>query len=174
MSEPFIGEVMMVGFNFPPRGWATCEGQLLPISQNTALFSLLGTTFGGDGRTSFGLPDLRGRSAIGRGNGPGLNPVTWGQRGGRDTVTLTTTQLPSHNHALEAEAASGTVKTASGNLLADTTVDTPYVPGNTRPNAQMASDAIGFTGGGQPFNIQDPYLGMYYNIALVGIFPSRS
>lgn len=174
MSEPFVGEVMMVGFNFPPRGWATCSGQLLPISQNTALFSLLGTTFGGDGRSSFGLPDLQGRSAVGHGSGPGLSPISWGQRGGQENVTLTVNQMPSHNHALEAEATGGTTSIAAGNLQANSSTDTPYVPGNTRPNAQMASDSIGNTGGGQSFNIRSPYLGMYYNIALVGIFPSRS
>ena len=100
MSEPFIGQIMMVGFNFPPRGWAQCNGQLLPISSHTALFSLLGTTFGGDGRTSFGLPDLRGRIAKHIGQGPGLANVTWGQRGGRENVTLTIANMPSHTHTV--------------------------------------------------------------------------
>ena len=96
MSEPFIGQVMLVGFNFPPRGWSFCEGQLLPISQNTALFSLLGTTYGGDGRTSFGLPDLRGRAPFGPGTRPGLSPVGWGERGGAETRTLVAANLPPH------------------------------------------------------------------------------
>ena len=98
MAEPFIGQIQIFGFNFPPRGWSFCDGQLLPIAQNTALFSLLGTTFGGDGRTTFGLPDLRGRVAIHPGTGPGLPPVTWGQRGGAASTVLTTNQMPNHNH----------------------------------------------------------------------------
>ena len=102
MPNPFIGQVNYIGFNFAPRGWALCDGQLLPIASNTALFSLLGTAFGGDGRTTFALPDLRGRTPLGVGNGAGLNDVTWGQRGGSENVTLTVAQIPSHNHTITA------------------------------------------------------------------------
>ncbi|MEX1309383.1 MAG: tail fiber protein, partial [Candidatus Sulfomarinibacteraceae bacterium] len=111
MASPFIGQIQLFGFNFPPRGWAFCEGQLLAISSNTALFSLLGTTFGGDGRTTFGLPDLRGRSAVGVGNGPGLSSVSWGQRSGAENVTLNVNTLPSHTHSA---AVTGLTTTVSG------------------------------------------------------------
>ena len=139
-SEPFIGEIMMFGGNFPPRNWAFCDGQLLPIAQNTALFSLLGTTYGGDGRTTFALPDLRGRVPVGVGSGPGLTPVSWGQRSGTETNTVTVNQLASHSHNLPAPANGPT------------------------PN----------TGGSQSINNMQPYLGLYYVIALQGIYPSRN
>lgn len=170
--EPFLGQIMPVGFNFAPRGWATCSGQLLPISQNTALFSLLGTTFGGDGRTTFGLPDLRGRSMVGVGNGPGLEPRSWGQRGGINYVTLTVSHMPSHNHTLYGIAAPGTERIPTGRGLAGSTGGDLY--GTTTPNSPMAPGTISNNGSNIPFDIDNPFLGLYINIALVGIYPSRS
>lgn len=171
--EPFLGMISLFGFNFAPRGWAKCEGQLLPISQNTALFSLLGTTYGGDGVTSFGLPDLRGRAPIGDGHGPGLSPHSSGEQSGSETNTLTQQQLPSHTHALRASAAAGNSNVPTGRILAD--------PGrgvneftNAAADTDMKSDAIGTTGGGQPVSNMPPYLAMNYCIALQGIFPSRN
>lgn len=177
MSEPFIGEVMLVGWNFAARGWSLCNGQLLSISSNTALFSLLGTTFGGDGRTTFGLPDLQGRVPVGVGNGPGLTPVTWGQKGGVNRVTLNTTEIPSHNHGvrLNAENTNANQTAASGNILANTG-SAIYATPNPRADVPMAADAVtqNNVGGSQSHENMQPYLGMYYEIALVGLFPSRS
>ena len=171
MADPFIGQIQMVGFNFAPRGWAMCDGQLLPIAQYTAVFSLLGTTFRGDGRTTFGLPDLRGRSARHVGNGPGLNPVQWGQNGGSNNHTLTVAQLPVHGHPL---LPNGTDQTSNQNEPNGTVLaaDNKYYAGNA--NQTTAPAATGNTGGSQPFSIDNPYLGIYHVIALQGIYPSRS
>ncbi len=171
--EPFLGQIQMFGFNFPPRGWAHCNGQLLPIAQNQALFSLLGTTFGGDGRTTFGLPDLRGRAAIHVGTGPGLNPVQWGERSGAERVQLTSQSLPSHSHT-------GRVR-ASGNP-ADTNNPTANAPGlaeaysSQDPSVDMRDGTVqtNNTGGGQAFSIRNPLLGIYHSIAMTGIYPSRN
>jgi len=173
-SEPFIGQIQMHGFNFAPRGWAFCDGQLLPISSYTALYSLLGTTFGGDGRTTFGLPDLRGRSAKHVGTGPGLTPVTWGQRGGAETVTLTTSNMAAHSHALKGNNSAGNSATPGGNTLASKSRTNIYSSANA-PDVNMHSGSIAnSTGGGTPVQIRNPYLGIYHSIALVGIFPSRN
>jgi microcystin-dependent protein len=175
-SEPFIGQIQMFGFNFPPRGWAHCNGQLLSISSNTALFSLLGTTFGGDGRTSFGLPDLRGRIAKHVGTGPGLSPVSWGQRGGAETVVVQSSNMPSHNHAatLHATSADGNQEGPGGHILAHDNREDQY--SNATPNVTMnaASITTAAAGGGVPLQIRNPYLGIYHSIALTGIFPSRN
>lgn len=175
-SEPFIGEIMMVGFNFAPRGWATCDGQLLPIAQNTALFSLLGTTFGGDGRTTFALPDLRGRVAIHVGDGAGLAPVSWGQRGGVETVVLTTANIPAHSHAATLKATDnyGNNEDPTDRIHAVKRRDKDF--SNVAPNVNMSTTSIEVanTGGGQGFNIKNPFLGIYHVIALQGLFPSRS
>ena len=169
MSEPFIGEIKIVGFNFAPRGWAFCDGQLLPIAQNSALFSLLGTTYGGDGRTTFGLPDLRGRSATHVGTGPGLSSRSWGQRGGTETHTITAGQVPSHGHTMNlASASEGDQTSPAGNKLA-VTDDRNYVA-----DTAVSMGPTGNTGGGQAINHMPPYLGVYHVIALVGIFPSRN
>ena len=179
---PFIGQIQPFGFNFAPRGWAFCNGQLEAISSNTALFSLYGTTYGGDGRTTFGLPDLRGRVMMHLGNGPGLPSYSWGQRGGQTDVTLIATQIPSHNHtgALNAGTGTATTGTADGNALAHETRssgDVPdiYVSGVT-PNIAMhaGSIAVGNTGGGQSHNNMQPYLVINICCALQGVFPSRS
>jgi len=178
--EPFIGQIIMFGGNFAPRGWAFCDGQLLPISQNSALFSILGTMYGGDGRTTFGLPDLRGRVAIHPGNGPGLSDYRQGQKGGTETNTLNTTQLPSHNHT-----AAGTIKSASGE--GDTAVPTGKYPaksgvgdpdyGSTTDGSMAANGVdvtVGNTGGNQSVNNLQPYQTVQFIIALQGTFPSRS
>ena len=178
MSEPFLGQITMFGFNFPPRGWATCEGQLLAISQNSALFSLLGTTYGGDGRTTFALPDLRGRAPIGPGQGSGLSNIQWGQRGGNEQTALTNSQLPSHTHTATVNCVKtpGNTNQVEGAVWANDagTQSATYATGQN--DALMRADAISLqnTGSGLPFSIRSPYIGIYYCIALVGIFPSRS
>ncbi len=175
MSEPFIGQIMPVGFNFPPRGWSFCNGQLLPINQNTALFALLGTTFGGDGRTNFALPDLRGRSMVHVGRGAGLSPVSWGERFGSELVALTEPHLPSHTHTatLHAESGAATAANPKDKMLAAATT---YAPPVTADNKAMYKDSVTVdpTGGGQPFATRDPSIGIYMCIAIVGIYPSRN
>lgn len=193
MSEPFVGEIRMVGFNFAPRGWALCEGQLLPIAQNSALFSLLGTIYGGDGRTTFGLPDLRGRSPVGAGTGPGLTPVTQGERAGVESVTIHSSQMPAHAHAASQLAASVAVPavTESSNVSgapSDASILGP-VEASGRAGTLYSTDASDVTlkpfnasvtgetdntGGGQPVSIRNPYMGTNFVIALQGIFPSRN
>jgi microcystin-dependent protein len=171
-AEPFVGQIQYFPYNFAPRNWSYCNGQLLPISQNTALFSLLGTTFGGDGRTSFGLPDMRGRTPVHPGSGAGLPTYQWGQRGGTETVTLTLQQLPSHNHTLRATNALGNSTNPSGNTLARDGRDETYE--NVSPNVDMHANAIASSGGGQPHENMPPYLALNCNIALTGIYPSRN
>lgn len=171
--EPFVGQIMMVGFNFAPRGWAFCDGQLLSISQNTALFSLLGTTFGGDGRTTFGLPDLRGRIAKHVGNGPGLSQVRWGEKGGAETHQLTVPELPSHTHTLRCNSGAANSDTPVGAVPSVDEGATESFSNDT-PNANMNAGAALPTGSNQSFDIRNPFLGIYHVIALVGIFPSRN
>ncbi len=171
--EPFIGQIQPFGFNFPPRGWAFCDGQLLAIAQNTALFSLLGTTFGGDGRTSFALPDLRGRSIVHVGNGPGLSSIRWGEKGGRENVTLTVNNMPAHHHAVTATSDDATLDEAAAGSRFGTAGTAIYAPGGSA-SIVMAGDSTTNVGGSQSFNIRNPFLGIYVSIALVGIFPSRS
>jgi microcystin-dependent protein len=174
-GEPFLGMIQPFGFGFAPRGWATCSGQLLPISQNQALFSLLGTTYGGDGRTTFALPDLRGRSITHVGTGPGLTPINWGQRSGNEWTYLTANNLPPHNHTgnLVAERALANISNPEGRMLGGFQ---GYVDPNPANNKNMAtgSIAMGYTGASSPFSNRDPYLGVYICIALVGLYPSRN
>ncbi len=180
--NPFLAQIIMFGGNFAPRGWALCDGQLLAISQFSALFSLLGTTYGGDGRTSFALPDLRGRAALHSANGsagPGLTPRPLGQRSGSETNTLNVTQLPSHNHTatMRAESAPGTTGNPTGNLLGVVTTGANiYAPPVPATEVSMASDSIVVSnnGGGQSVNNMQPYTAVNYIIALQGTFPSRS
>lgn len=169
MTEPFLGELRAFGFNFAPNGWATCSGQLLPISQNSALFSLLGTYYGGDGMVTFQLPDLRGRVSVGIGAGPGLQPYEPGETGGTESVTLTTAQIPGHNHPV-ASSSTPTSKNPSGNVPAVTTASASY--GSSTDQA-MGASMIGVVGGGQPHENRPPYLGINWCIALQGIYPSR-
>jgi microcystin-dependent protein len=174
MSEPFVGEIRMFGFNFAPRGWASCDGQLLAISQNDALFALLGTIYGGDGRTTFALPDLRGRVPLHEGTGPGLSPYRIGQKAGSETVTLTGQQTPAHGHAAQATTGAAT-STALNNLMpATVSGDTMYatdVTGLTPFTA--AAQSIGSNAGGQAHDNLMPTLTAHFCIALFGIFPSR-
>jgi microcystin-dependent protein len=172
MSEPFIGEVKIWAGNFAPRNWAFCNGQLLPIAQNTALFSLLGTTYGGDGRTTFALPDLQGRAPMHPGTGPGLTSKRLGEKGGVENVSLATAQIPSHTHNWTAQSRRGDLADPVGRDLARASSGNAYhAPGNV---VQMASNAIGETGGGGSHNNMQPYLALSFIIALQGIYPSRS
>lgn len=172
-SEPFIGQIMCAGFNFAPRGWARLDGQLLPIAQYSALFSLLGTNFGGDGRTTFGLPDMRGRMIVHDGSGPGLTPRRQGETGGAETHTLNPSQMPMHTHSVapRASTATGSASSPSGGVPASR----PRVPlfeagsGNTEMAAVTSSPA----GGNQPVPQMPPYVGINCFIALEGVFPSR-
>lgn len=167
--EPFIGTIMLFGFNFAPRGWAICNGQLQSIAQNTALFALLGTTYGGDGRTTFGLPDLRGRVPLGHGQGPGLPHYTLGEMGGVADVTLTHSQMPPHTHTVNATN-SATSKTPGANLPAFSTGGAAYGP---TADTSMAANMVQPSGNGMPHTNMQPYLAGNWCIALQGIFPSR-
>lgn len=173
MSEPFIAEIRIFPFNFAPRGWAFCDGQVLPISQNTALFSLVGTTYGGDGRTTFGLPNLQGRAAMQPRQGPGLTPRDLGEAGGTETVTVAISQIPSHTHALSASNEIGEDRRAVGEALARSTGGPLYAPAGTTPVA-LAPEALAPAGGGAPHNNLMPYLTLSFCIALQGIFPPRA
>jgi microcystin-dependent protein len=170
--QVFLGQIMTVGFNFAPRGWAMCEGQLLSINQYQALFSLLGTTYGGDGRTTFALPDLRGRVVVSPGRGAGLSDYRQGAKGGVENVTLNTNQIPSHNHSFRL-GGSANSPAGSNSLLASVT-GTDTVFNNTSGNAQLAGGTITNTGGGQSHENRMPFLAVYRIIALQGVFPSRN
>jgi microcystin-dependent protein len=160
MSEPFIGQVLLFAGNFAPKGWAMCNGQLMSIAQNTALFSILGTTYGGDGVTTFALPDLRGRAAVNAGQGPGLSNYVLGEATGTEAVTLTVNQIPAHTHTLF--GASGPPSGSDRGIESQATAN--KVPSN---------DEMAPTGGNQPFSVVQPVLAMSYIIALEGIYPSR-
>lgn len=182
--DPFIGQIQTFGFNFAPRAWAMCDGQLLPISSNSALFSLIGTIYGGDGRTTFALPDLRGRAALHQGNGPGLSDRRIGSRGGSERNTLNITQLPSHNHSaagtiqahFQPPTGGGSTNNPNGaNFAGMGGVDIYTNQGvNVNMAANNVSVTVGNTGGNQSFNNMQPYLTITWCIALQGIFPSRS
>lgn len=177
--EGYIGELRYFAGNFAPRSWAFCQGQLLAIAQNTALFSILGTTYGGDGRTTFALPDLRGRSAVTPGQGPGLPNVQLGQRGGVSSVTLSALNIPSHNHQITIKASSdqGTTPDPTGNYLSNAKfLDNDFVSPDPAPTlVDMAGGGVtSNTGNSQPFDNRDPYLGLNAIICLQGIFPSRN
>ena len=170
--DPFIGEIIMFAGNFAPRGWAFCDGQLLAISTNPALFSILGTTYGGDGRTTFGLPDLRGRVSVHPGQGPGLSSRRLGEKAGGETVTLSVAQLPPHNHPLNATTSAAETGSPTNGLLG--TFRGPAYDSDGKADTQMESTSIGNTGGGQDHDNMQPYLCVNYIIALQGIFPSRN
>lgn len=172
MSEPFVGEIRMFAGNFAPRGWAFCDGQLLAVSQNDALFSLLGTIYGGDGRTTFGLPDLRGRIPIHAGSGPGLSPRRLGAKLGTEKETLTVNQLPSHTHPLSASNDVANQTTAGGDRVTGQT-GTFDLYQSSNAVAPMNAAAIGSVGGSQAHTNLMPYLCVHFIIALVGIYPSR-
>ncbi|HTW08396.1 MAG TPA: tail fiber protein [Acidimicrobiales bacterium] len=172
MATPFIGEIRLFGFNFAPVGWATCSGQLLAISQNTALFSLLGTTYGGDGVSTFGLPDLRGRVPLSAGQGPGTSNYVLGEQTGSENVPLTSSQLPSHTHAVQANDAPADATRPGGAVMArvQNAAYAAAPDGATQMNAGMISPA----GGSQPVPVVQPVLALNFCIALQGIFPSRN
>ena len=174
MSEPYLGQVIAVGFNFAPVGWALCDGSLLSIAQNSALFQLIGTTYGGDGQSTFGLPDLRGRAALGVGQGPGLQPYNPGQSGGVESVTLNAGQFAGHTHALQAAASATTATPGSGVVLAATATTTPlYAAAGTATT--LASSAVSpAAGSNQPHENRQPSTAINYIIALEGIFPSQN
>jgi microcystin-dependent protein len=173
--EAFIGTIMAFGGNFAPRGWAFCDGRLLPISQYTAVFALLGTIYGGNGQTNFALPDLRGRVAVGMGNGPGLSPVVEGQMGGTETVTLVGTQIPVHSHTVGASTAGGSVAPTNAFLAVPVDSQGGVGAGYTgSANTTLNPATIGGGGGNQPHENRQPYLGVNYIICLEGIFPSRN
>ncbi len=174
MAQPFVGQVIAVGFNFAPTGWALCDGSLLPISQNTALFSLLGTNFGGDGTTTFGLPDLRGRAALSAGQGTGLQPYTLGQNGGAESVSLTSGQVGSHTHALSAAATATTPTPGSTVVLGTPNATTPIYAASGTGATLTANAVASSAGGGLPHENRQPSLAMTYIISLFGVFPSRS
>ena len=171
--ETFLGEIRMFAGNFAPTGWAFCQGQLLPIAQNQALFSLLGTTYGGDGRTTFALPDLRGRVPVGFGQGPGLSNRVIGEQFGSELVTLNINQMPSHNHTVNAVTTEGNQNLPTNSLPANTkTLDKEY--SNANANTTMKATMVNPTGGSQPFGVSQPSLGVNFIIALQGIYPSRN
>jgi microcystin-dependent protein len=182
MSEPFIGMIVLFAGNFAPRNWAFCQGQLLSIAQNTALFSILGTTYGGNGQTTFALPDLRGRVPLGPGQGPGLTNRTLGETGGVENVTLSALQMPAHNHAvtlgMNIKNGAGNSRSGGGNVLANEAAGVTAMYSNASPDTTLSSGAlsgtVGTAGGSQPTPILQPYLALNYIIALYGIFPSRN
>lgn len=174
MADPFVAEIRMFPFHFAPKGWAWCDGHLMPLSQNTALFSLLGTTYGGDGKSTFALPNLKGRAAMHPGQGPGLSLHPLGETGGSETVTLLESEIPVHNHQIGSQAIPlGTVavatnatfsRPASGNLF----------DGTSPTLVQMAPETLAPAGGDQPHNNLMPYLTLFFSIALQGVFPPRT
>jgi len=172
MSEPFIAEIRIFAGNFAPRSWAFCNGQLLPISQNTALFSLIGTTYGGDGRSTMALPDLQGRLPMHPGRGPGLSDYRLGERGGTETVTLSEQEIPNHSHALRAVSEPGDLADPANRNLARSTSGTAYRQ-NAAGLVPMNQGMLADTGGGQAHDNLMPYLALYFIIALQGLYPLR-
>lgn len=174
MADPFVAEIRIFPFNFPPKGWAFCNGQLLPLSQNTALFSLLGTFYGGDGKSTFALPDLQGRAAIHAGQGPGLSLYDLGQNGGTEAVTLLQSEMPVHTHVLAASNQPGEDPTPSPTQALARSVGASLYQDNVSANlVAMAPPALAIAGGGNPHNNLMPYLTLNFNIALQGVFPPR-
>jgi microcystin-dependent protein len=184
MTNPFVAEIRIFTGNFAPKGWAMCDGQLLPISQNTALFALLGTTYGGDGKSTFALPDLQGSAPIQQGQGAGLSLRDLGETGGGDSITLLTSEIPAHAHVMSATITQGTTSVASGQQLAlasasgggkqSSASTVNFYSTNTNSLQPMDPQALAIAGGGQPHNNMMPFLGLNYIIALQGVFPPRT
>jgi microcystin-dependent protein len=173
MADPFVAEIRIFPFNFAPTGWAFCDGQLMPISQNTALFSLLGTTYGGDGKSTFALPDLQGRAPMHPGQGPGLSLHDLGETGGSETVTLLQSEIPAHNHAMQADASDpSNVKLVSP--ASSFGISQEGLVYQDNPDVALAAQALSPAGGSLPHNNLMPYLTLEFNIALQGVFPPRS
>jgi microcystin-dependent protein len=171
MADPFVAEIRIFPFNFAPKGWAFCDGQILPISQNTALFSLLGTTYGGDGKSNFALPNMQGNAPMHPGQGPGLSLHDLGETGGSETVTLLESEFPSHSHAVNASAADGTTGAPNGQLVAKGVGVNMYT--TTFTATTLNPNAVAPAGGDQPHNNMQPYLTLNFCIALQGVFPPR-
>lgn len=172
MAEPFLGQINIFPYNFAPRNWAFCQGQILSIAQNTALFALLGTTYGGNGQTTFALPDLRGRVATGIGQGPGLGTIDLGEMAGTPTETLLITNLPLHPHMVAGNGGEGGNALPGGAFLGKSPNDNLYAPSSD--GTIMNPAMIQPTGGNQPFSLMQPFLGLNFCIALQGVFPSRN
>jgi microcystin-dependent protein len=173
MADPFVAEIRIYPFNFAPKGWAFCDGQLLPISQNTALFSLLGTTYGGDGKSNFALPNMQGNAPMHPGQGPGLSLHDLGETGGSETVTLLESEIPAHTHSLNAQGAPADTNVPVGFSIARVIGATPYLPPAGAPLVAMSDNALPPAGGDQPHNNMQPYLTLNFCIALQGVFPAR-
>ena len=179
MSSPFVAEITMFAFNFAPTGWALCQGQLLPISQNTALFSLLGTMYGGDGKSTFALPNLQDQTAVAFGQGAGLSNYAQGEQVGADNVTLLTTEMPAHNHFFNATIDRGTTTSANGNVTGTGAAGPPnqqisgFMYSGAAANNVMNPQALSITGGSLPHNNMQPYLTLNFCIAMQGVFPPR-
>lgn len=169
MAQPYVGEIRMFGGNFAPAGWMFCEGQLLPISENETLFQLIGTTYGGDGQSTFALPDLRGRLSMHFGNG-----FILAETGGAEQVTLTVNQIPAHSHPMLASTGAATTSDPKNNVLADAPLATTFPYGTDAPLTPLSPNAVGPVGGSQPHNNFQPYLCVDFIISLFGIFPSQT
>jgi microcystin-dependent protein len=176
MADPFVAEIRIFAGGFAPKGWALCDGQLMPISQNTALFSLLGTTYGGDGKSTFALPNLQGCAPMQQGQGPGLSLRDLGETGGEQTVTLLQTEMPAHSHPALAASTGGGVASPQNNAWSSGLKGhaPAFVASNPSTNAQMNPFGLSIAGGSLPHNNMPPYLGLTFIIALQGVFPARS
>ncbi len=174
MGTPYIGEIRMFAGNFAPAGWELCEGQLLSISENEALFTLIGTTYGGDGQSTFALPDLRGRLPVHQGSGPGVSNRVIGETGGTETVTLTTSQIPAHSHVPQAVTTTGQADPTNRIWAASPNSAPVYAVGPVSPDAPMSNGLVGTVGGSQPHENMQPYLCVSFIISLYGIYPSQS
>lgn len=171
--DPFVAEIRIFPFNFPPKGWAFCDGQILPLSQNTALFSLLGTTYGGDGKSNFALPNMQGNAPMHPGQGPGLSLHDLGETGGSETVSLLESEIPSHSHTMFTSKADGGAKSPAAQLLAKGVGINDYAP-DSSALTQLNDNAIAPAGGDQPHNNMQPYLTLNFCIALQGVYPPRT
>jgi microcystin-dependent protein len=174
MADPFVAEIRIFPFNFAPKGWAWCDGQLLPLSQNTALFSLLGTTYGGNGKSNFALPDLQGSAPMHPGQGPGLSLHDLGEIGGSETVTLLESEIPAHTHSQMANTTTASKSLPTNNSFAKGSSMTPYLAPSGAPLVNLSDQAITPAGSSFPHNNMMPYLTLYFCIALQGVFPPRT
>lgn len=175
MADPFVAEIRIFPFNFAPKGWAWCDGQLMPLSQNTALFSLLGTTYGGDGKSTFALPDLQGRAPMHPGQGPGLSLHDLGETGGSETITLLESEIPAHSHSMYGQASIANLNDPAGAVLARSFGGgNLYKSSSGASLAPLANESLAPAGGDQPHNNMQPYLTFYFCIALQGVFPPRT
>ena len=172
--DPFVAEIRIFPFNFAPKGWAWCDGQIMPLSQNTALFSLLGTTYGGDGKSNFALPNLQGSAPMHPGQGPGLSLHDLGETGGSETVSLLESEIPFHSHALMANSLLGNTHDPASNALSRSGGGFAYQTNSTQNLVAMADQSIAPAGGDQPHNNLQPYLAFYFCIALQGVYPPRT